>query len=84
MHTDYWVGRDQHNVVSDIDETMVKKFRQGKFADQTKEVKEAQLHAKLSAITSVSDEAILYWFHLLPRPVAASDQGGRAAQGNSQ
>ena len=62
---------------------MVKKFRQGKFADQTKEVKEAfyfcmltlmpcvnnewqraevRLHAKLSDITSVSDEAILYWF----------------------
>ena len=62
---------------------MVKKFRQGKFADQTKEVKEAvyfcmltlmpcvnnewqraevRLHAKLSDITSVSGEAILYWF----------------------
>ena len=83
MHTDYWIGRDQNDVVSDIDETMVKKFRQGKFADQTKEVKEAfyfcmltlmpcvnnewqgaevRLHAKLSVITSVSDEAILYWF----------------------
>ena len=82
-HTDYWIGSDQHDVVGDIDETMVKKFRWGKFVDQTKDVKESfyfcmltlmpcinyewprsevQLHAILSDITSVSDEAILYWF----------------------
>ena len=83
LHTDCWIGTDQNDVVGDINESMTKKFRQGKFEDQTKEVKEAfyfcmltlmlcvnnewqraevQLHAKLSDITAVSDEAILYWF----------------------
>ena len=35
LDTDYWIGTDQHDTVGHIDEMMVKKFQQGKFADQT-------------------------------------------------